>query len=284
MTGIPVVVVDKGGIPVKKVDERAPVMKVAGNGFGVPITYSDLGAPFIVNGDTPPPPVFDPLTLFGGGYTGRLYDLKKARMWVDDGVTLASAGQSVQRIEDLTGGSDAVQAESAFRGVLQADGSILSDGVDDFYSTGLVPYSYAVGQTVITAIKLPSGTSPECFFGARQSNANQFIKFFSAGYAPQFTLGSTVVHQILPNEDQRDKVVVAAVRYKTTLGKFSIGKIVGDDITLTGSPGPLAQYLFGYNAAGVPTRRGKFNLYGLLIINRQLTDAEVFDVVDYWSE
>lgn len=57
---IPVVVAENGrGIPVRPVEARAPSMIVAENGRGVPIVISDLGAPFIVRGLTPPEP--DPL-------------------------------------------------------------------------------------------------------------------------------------------------------------------------------------------------------------------------------
>lgn len=46
--GIPVVIVAKGGIPVRKVTARGPLMTEAANDRGVPITYSTRGAPFIV--------------------------------------------------------------------------------------------------------------------------------------------------------------------------------------------------------------------------------------------
>lgn len=50
MSGIPVVIVDRGGVPVTAVDTRAPVMTVATNGRGLPITLTDRGAPFVVQG------------------------------------------------------------------------------------------------------------------------------------------------------------------------------------------------------------------------------------------
>ncbi len=54
MSGIPVVVTDKFGIPVRQVESGAPVMTVAANGLGIPIVLADRGAPFIVEGLTPP--------------------------------------------------------------------------------------------------------------------------------------------------------------------------------------------------------------------------------------
>lgn len=55
MMSIPVVITENGkGIPVKPVEGKAPKMIVATNGLGAPIVISDNGAPFIVDGYTPP--------------------------------------------------------------------------------------------------------------------------------------------------------------------------------------------------------------------------------------
>lgn len=53
MPGIPVVISDSFGIPVKQVTENAPVMTVSPYGLGIPIVLSDWGAPFIVQGVEP---------------------------------------------------------------------------------------------------------------------------------------------------------------------------------------------------------------------------------------
>lgn len=52
MSGIPVVVVESGGMPVTPVDGDAPLMTVAD--AGAPITITDNGAPFVVEGLVPP--------------------------------------------------------------------------------------------------------------------------------------------------------------------------------------------------------------------------------------
>lgn len=49
-SGIPVVIVESGGVPVTAVEADAPVMTVAANGIGLPITLSDNAPPFIVQG------------------------------------------------------------------------------------------------------------------------------------------------------------------------------------------------------------------------------------------
>lgn len=54
MSGIPVVVVERFGLPVKAVEGRAPVMTVSPYGMGIPIVLSEWGAPFIVEGLVPP--------------------------------------------------------------------------------------------------------------------------------------------------------------------------------------------------------------------------------------
>ena len=60
MSGPPVVIATNGlGLPVKPVEEGAPVLTIADNGFGAPIVISDLGAPFIVEGYVPPEPEED---------------------------------------------------------------------------------------------------------------------------------------------------------------------------------------------------------------------------------
>lgn len=56
MSGIPVVVVPFGGVPVTPVDRNAPLLTVADNGKGMPITLAANSTPFIVEGYNPTPP------------------------------------------------------------------------------------------------------------------------------------------------------------------------------------------------------------------------------------
>lgn len=54
---VPVVIAASGlGVPV---EENAPVLTIASNGLGAPITISDNGTPFIVEGYEPPEPEGD---------------------------------------------------------------------------------------------------------------------------------------------------------------------------------------------------------------------------------
>lgn len=53
-SGIPVVIVETGGMPVNPVEANYPLMTVAENNKGLPITISTLGSPFIVQGYEPP--------------------------------------------------------------------------------------------------------------------------------------------------------------------------------------------------------------------------------------
>lgn len=55
MAGIPVVIVSSGGFPVTPVDSNAPAMESVEN-YGVPITLTSNGAPFVVSGFNPVPP------------------------------------------------------------------------------------------------------------------------------------------------------------------------------------------------------------------------------------
>ncbi len=54
MAGVPVVIVESGGLPVKQVDSGAPLMTVAENGLGVAVTLSDRGPAFVVSGGATP--------------------------------------------------------------------------------------------------------------------------------------------------------------------------------------------------------------------------------------
>ena len=56
-TGVPVIVVDEGGFPVTPVESGGPLMTVATNGIGAPITLTDNGAPCVVQG------LFDPAAV-----------------------------------------------------------------------------------------------------------------------------------------------------------------------------------------------------------------------------
>lgn len=70
--GVPVVISENGqGFPVKPVDANAPLLTASGNGVGAPIVISDLGAPFIIDGINPPPPMgpLDWVTMFDGDFT-----------------------------------------------------------------------------------------------------------------------------------------------------------------------------------------------------------------------
>lgn len=67
LKGVPVVVVPSGGVPIRAVDQGAPLMTVSDTGAGTPITYTDLGAPMVVTSEIPPP-VPGPLDFGSGDY------------------------------------------------------------------------------------------------------------------------------------------------------------------------------------------------------------------------
>lgn len=51
MSGIPVVIVEAGGVPVTPVDANAPLMTIADNGLGTPITVAEDAAPVILQNE-----------------------------------------------------------------------------------------------------------------------------------------------------------------------------------------------------------------------------------------
>lgn len=66
MPGIPVVITDKFGIPVRQVTSGAPLMTVAANGRGVPIVLSATGMAFVVEGATPPADIWQTFDMTAG--------------------------------------------------------------------------------------------------------------------------------------------------------------------------------------------------------------------------
>lgn len=76
MSGIPVVIATNGkGMAVKAVTDRAPLMTVAANGFGIPIVLDDLGVPYVVEGAGPPAPDYPALMdALLNGTTGFVID------------------------------------------------------------------------------------------------------------------------------------------------------------------------------------------------------------------
>ena len=56
-SGIPVIIVERGGTPFVAVETKAPLATVSGNGLGAPITVVESGAPpLVIEGYTPPEP------------------------------------------------------------------------------------------------------------------------------------------------------------------------------------------------------------------------------------
>ena len=115
MSGIPVVVVAKGGIPVRSVSSNqgmAPVLTVAANGRGMPVTLSDNGAPFILRGYNP----WSPASLFGPstpGFWAAGYNPSTMRVLTSIGGGPATYGEKVGAVIKAAGTLDATQATEA---------------------------------------------------------------------------------------------------------------------------------------------------------------------------
>jgi hypothetical protein len=95
--------------------------------------------------------VFDPATLFSGGEEGVALDT--ANSFTDTGgTTAATTGDSVARVNDLSGnGNHVTQAVVAERPDLTADGSLDFDGTDD--NLTLMSSGLGSDMTIVMAIK-----------------------------------------------------------------------------------------------------------------------------------
>lgn len=101
MSGPPVRIVEKGGLPVRAVETGAPVL-VASESRGYPITITDRGVPFVVRGlDSR-----TPAGLFASGEQGVWYDPSDLSTLYQDhlGTTPAAYGQPVGLMLDKSKG------------------------------------------------------------------------------------------------------------------------------------------------------------------------------------
>lgn len=133
MPGMPVVISDTHGLPVRPVSANGVPMMIATNGFGTPIVISDLGIPAVIEG------YFSPLDLGA--------DLLA---WWDASQGVALNGAKVSAWTDRKNGLVAAQATDAARPTLGASAfnnvpGITFDGADDFLTITPVPASIPVG-------------------------------------------------------------------------------------------------------------------------------------------
>lgn len=228
-------------------------------------------------------PGFDPIDLFAGGYTGRLYDLKpgKSVCYTDAGITPATVGQSVYQIQDRTGGGDAVQTNSSFRGVLQGNGSVLVDGVDDFYNTGQNPFTHMTVFVVVDVDAESYGT----IIGTRAANPAAYTIYVLSSGRLAVSLGGTQLHTVTESDIRGSRVFVAYEIDPAMNSKVWIGDaLVGDYVPQGRNPGNIPSYLGALNYSGVAMNYTKMSIYAAGIINRHLTESEIALANSYWTE
>lgn len=95
--GVPVVVVESGGVPVTPVVSGAPLLTISQNGLGTPITITENASPFILDGMVPPAPPgpLDVVVRDNNGFTNFEHEFDLASDSVIFGLACAFTGDPV---------------------------------------------------------------------------------------------------------------------------------------------------------------------------------------------
>lgn len=95
--GVPVVVVGSGGFPITPVVSGAPLLSIAQNGVGTPVTITENAAPFILEGAVPPPQPgpLEVIVRVNGGFTNFEHEFDLAADSVIFGLACAFTGDPV---------------------------------------------------------------------------------------------------------------------------------------------------------------------------------------------
>lgn len=110
ISGVPVVIVPSGGVPVTQVASGAPMLTVSDAGRGVPITLAANAAPFVIEGGPSAPSIVTPPVISGLDIVGSTLTVTDngtwsgnpaptfTYQWLRDGVAISGATSSVYEI------------------------------------------------------------------------------------------------------------------------------------------------------------------------------------------
>lgn len=234
--------------------------------------------------------LFDPASLFVGGYTGAFYDLTDMASLSQDsaGATpVTAAGQTVGRVADKSGnGLHAIQATAGFRPAWSADAqgrlSLSFDGVDDMLQNATVNIT-AYPLTICAAAWYPqpsvsasvvtlasSGSADWRQFGT--ANATNNVEFYerNSGRNKGYPLPVDTSHVLFSEWTASDVF--------PNIDGESITPVTTDNATF----GSGVRIAMGQTRAGV----GGFysgRIYAVLVINKSLSTLEKAQLRQYFS-
>lgn len=226
---------------------------------------------------------YDPAALFGGA-VGAYYDFGDlASVWQDSAGTVAGVvGQPVGRISDKSGnGNHAMQATAGARPVLFADAAgrtyVQSDGVDDWLRGS---FTITGNWTRVTLFRQVNWTANAHMIGGGalvNAGAVQMI-----GTQTQLRLIDAAASAVRLNGCTLGYDAVLVERHA---GTGTTAKIDNNSYTAfadAGSTLPNGVTLFGNSNAG-SGEFAKARIYGLVQINRTLSDAEIAALITHFQ-
>lgn len=217
---------------------------------------------------------FTPRQLFARGEQGAWYDPSDlATLFQDSGGTIAAAVDApVGRINDKSGrGNHAIQAAAGARPMLRRDGGgrhyLEGDGVDDWLRA-----QFAIAQPWdrVSAIRQISWTDFDRAFGSAAPAAVFAGLLRQAGAAPQIGIASGVAGPVTGalvlgvNAVVTERHHGAASRLAINQGSY----VTGD--AGTALPGGITLF-----SDHVPGNFGHYRLYGVCMVGRALSEAEI---------
>ncbi len=230
-------------------------------------------------------PAFDPVSLFTGGFTGRLYDHKTSPTFTDAGITPASINDAVYRINDMSGGGNHSDQVDATARVIRRATGFEADGINDFMPTGwTIPAS---NFTIFTAQVIDATPGDPIFFGIRNSTSRLLLQCLGTLNAGRLrrVFGASIVDPVGSTDMRAVYSSVAVTLNSSTNDKFTYqnGTEIDSRLGVADGLGTAAANWAAESNAGTAASFAKGIYRGLLIINKILTPSEISSLHTYWS-
>lgn len=149
LKGVPVIITAKNGVPVRPVEKDGPLMTVATNGIGAPVTISERGAPCVVQG------LFDPAAV-------ALFDVWDTAGFPADGARQTLVNNTIVALKDAG----------------------IWDELDLLYFTAAHAQAAAYDNWKNPAAFLLTPTAAPAFVANRGFTGNGTTSYLGTGYTP----------------------------------------------------------------------------------------------------
>jgi hypothetical protein len=226
---------------------------------------------------------YDPATLFSGA-AGVFFDPNDAAsVWQDSAGTVAGVvGQPVGRLSDKSGnGNHATQATAGARPLLKADPSgkryVIGDGVDDWLRA---TFAMTGNWTRVSLIRVHRWTANAHMIGGGLTINAGAVQHITA--APSLRVLDGLASAVVINDANVGYDVVLVERHSGVTTTVKVNNAAYVPVNDAGSTLPDGMTLFGTSGA-VPSNFAQARLYGMVQINRTLTDPEIAALVMHFN-